>query len=96
MEHALLDSLACSRLLRGTGLTPVQIRSAMARARPGWSTPSTSSISAWMRPESHTRAPTLPRDDLRAWLAEAVGVPVTNLLWACAGLAPRAGIPDAS
>jgi hypothetical protein len=39
-----------------------------------------------MRPESHTRAPTLPRDDLRAWLAEAVGVPLDTLLRACAGV----------
>ena len=86
------DPLACSRLLRSTGLTPTQIRVRMALARRGWITPSTSSISAWMRQEGHAHKPMLPRDEVRAWLADALGIPRRTLYAACAGDVPAAEV----
>jgi hypothetical protein len=82
------DPLACSRLLRSTGLTPTQIRRAMALNRRGWITPSTSAISAWMRTEGHVHPPTRPTDEVRAWLADALNIPRATLFAACAGTTP--------
>lgn len=86
------DRFACSRLLRATGLTPTQIRARMAVCRRGWITPSTSSISAWMRTEGHVHAPTRPTDEVRGWLADALNIPRADLYRACAGEGP--GWPD--
>lgn len=76
------DRFALSTLLRSTGKTAVQIAALMAPIQPAHILRPASSqkIDAWMRGKS------LPRDEVRAWLADALNIPRPVLFAACAGI----------
>jgi hypothetical protein len=77
----MFDELALSRLLRSTGKTAVQIAAAMNETKPEHARSiSSQKVDAWVRAKSR------PRDDVRAWLASALGLDLNTLLQACAGV----------
>jgi hypothetical protein len=79
----MFDELALSRLLRSTGKTAVQIATAMNETKPEHARSiSSQKVDAWVRGKSR------PRDDVRAWLADALNIPRATLFAACAGTTP--------
>ena len=76
MEATPIDPL--SDLLRSTGVTSTDLSNRL-RARSVYVSPQ--AVSSWYRGE------TRPRDELRAVVAEALGMDLDRLLRACAGVA---------
>lgn len=82
------DPTALATLLRSTGKTAIQIAALMRANRPAHINKDASSqkVDAWIRGKS------LPRDEVRGWLADALDIPRADLYRACAGEGP--GWPD--